>query len=152
MDEPGLVASPISSKFRALPSGTIEWMMPSLNRKMRGLREPMAGCALNKLRVATKRSGRSSAWRKHAKLSGLGKPFTKATVSAMDGGLPVVPGAGAQRSSSPAPPEPSAPSTGSLATGAASPLLQAMARPQQAKLKLTRAGRGQPARDGVFTR
>jgi hypothetical protein len=101
-------------------------MMPSLNRKMRGLREPTAGCALNKLTVATKRSGRSSAWRKHATLTGWGKPFTRAIVSAMEEGLPVVPGAGAQ-------------GTGLLATGpAASPLLHARTRPQQAKLKPTR--------------
>lgn len=126
MDEPGLVASPISSKFLALPSGTIEWMMPSLNRKMRGLREPTAGCALNKLRVATRRSGRSSAWRKHATLTGWGKPFSKETVSAMEEGLPVVPGPGAQ-------------GTGLPATEAASPLLlHARTRPQQAKQKLTR--------------
>lgn len=78
-------------------TSTIEWMTPFSNRKMRG---PHRRLSAEKLRVATKRSGRSSASRKQAKLTGLGKPFTRSTVSAMDEGLPVVPAAGAQGSSS----------------------------------------------------
>ena len=51
--------------------------------KMRGLRTPCAGCALNKLLVAWTESGRASDSKKQGKLSGLGSALISATVSSI---------------------------------------------------------------------
>jgi hypothetical protein len=53
------------------------------NKKMRGLRTPSAGCALNTLLLALISSGRASDSRKHGKLRGLGSALINVSVSSM---------------------------------------------------------------------
>jgi len=50
---------------------------------MRGLRTPLAGCALKTLLVAPMANGRARDSKKHGKLSGLGRALIKVSVSAI---------------------------------------------------------------------
>jgi hypothetical protein len=53
------------------------------NKKMRGLRAPLAGCALNTLTLALTSSGRASDSRKQGKLNGLGSALINVSVSSI---------------------------------------------------------------------
>jgi len=75
--------SPNSSSGAPSPSGTTDITFGSSNKKMRGLRGPRAGCALNKLLVALISSGRASDSKKQGKLSGFGSALINVTVSSI---------------------------------------------------------------------
>ena len=62
--------SPISRKSRPLPAATIDRDRPPVNKKIRGLSQPTAGCALVLPDVAFIRRGLSSVSKKHGKLRG----------------------------------------------------------------------------------